>query len=72
MGYAHKKIFQKTLPLKLTKSLNASIFVSSFLNFFQLGVFHFLFTTMAYVQGSKWKKLPIDWNEYQDNTKAST
>ena len=29
---------------------------------------HFLFTTCAYAQGTKWKKLLIDWNKYQENT----
>ena len=33
MRCAHEGIFLKTLPLKLTETLNASIFVSSFLNF---------------------------------------
>ena len=67
MRCAHEGIFQKALPLKLTKTLNASIFVSSVLNFVCLGVLHILFTTMVYVQGAEWKKL-IEWNEYQENT----
>ena len=32
MKYARDRILQKALPLKLTETLNASIFVSSFLN----------------------------------------
>ena len=66
MRCVHQRIFLKPLPRKLTETLNASIFVSSFLNFFYVGVF--LFTTMVYVQGAKWKKLLIDSNEYQGNT----
>ena len=31
MKYAHDRIFQKALLLKLTETLNTSIFVSSFL-----------------------------------------
>ena len=38
-------ILQTALPLKLTETLNASTFVSSFLNIVQLGVFNFIFTT---------------------------
>ena len=29
---------------------------------------HFLYTTCAYAQGAKWKKLLIDLNKYQENT----
>ena len=29
---------------------------------------HFLFTTQAYAQGAKWKKLLIHWNENQEKT----
>ena len=68
MKYAHDMLPEKTLPLKLTETLNASIFVSCFLDFIQLDVLHFLFTSQAYVQGKKWKKLVTDSNEYQENT----
>ena len=65
MRCAQEGIFLKALQFKLSKTFNASIFVSSFLNFVQFGVLHFIFATMVYVQGAKWKKLLIDWNEYQ-------
>ena len=69
MKYAHNRILQKELPLKLSETMNALTFVSSFLNIIQLGVLNFLFTTQAYVQGGEWKKLIlIDWNEYQEST----
>ena len=68
MKYAHDSIVRKTLSLKLAEISNASIFVSSFLNFVQFGVSHFFYNTQVYVQGAKWKKLLIDWNEYQENT----
>ena len=51
---------QKALPLNITETLNPSIFISSLLNFVQLGVLHFLFTTQAYLQNAKRKKLLID------------
>ena len=65
MRCAQEGIFLKALQFKLSKTFNASIFVSSFLNFVQIGVLHFIFATMVYVQGAKWKKLLTDWNEYQ-------
>ena len=69
MKYAHDRILQKALPLKLNETMNALTFVSSFLNIIQLGVLNFLFTTQAYVQGGEWKKLIlIDWNQYQEST----
>ena len=68
MKYAQDRILQKALPLKLTKTLNASTFVFSFLNIVSLAVLNFLFTTQVYTQGGKWKKLMIEWNEYQENT----
>ena len=41
--------------MKLTQTLNPpTFFVSSFLNFVQLGVLQFLFTTQGYPQGPKW------------------
>ena len=42
--YAHDSIIKKPFPLKLNETLNASIFVSSFLNFVQLGILHYRFT----------------------------
>ena len=60
-------ILEKATLLKLTEQLNASTFVSSFLDIVLLGVLNFLFTTQAYVQGEKWKTLLIDWNEYQES-----
>ena len=53
MKYAHDRILQKALPLKLNETMNALTFVSSFLNIIQLGVLNFLFTTQAYVQGGE-------------------
>ena len=58
-------ILQKALPLKLTETVT---FAYSFLNIVQLGVLKFLLLHQAYVQGGKWKKLLIDWNEYKENT----
>ena len=45
------------LTWKLTDTVNTSTFFSNFPNFVQLGVLHFLFTTQAYAQDAKWKKL---------------
>ena len=42
---------------KLTNTVNPSTFFFNFPNFVQLGVLHFLFTTQAYAQDAKWKKL---------------
>ena len=67
MKDAHDRILQKAPLLKVTEQLNASTFVSSFLNIVLLGVLNFLFLIQAYVQGEKWKKLLIDWNEYQES-----
>ena len=53
MKNAHDRILQKAPLLKVTEQLNASTFVSSFLNIVLLGVLNFLFTTQAYVQGEK-------------------
>ena len=61
-------ILEKAPLLKLTEQLNAWTFVSIFLDIVLLGVLNFLFTTQAYVQGQKWKKLLTDWNEYQEST----
>ena len=44
------------LTLKLTETLNPSIFFSSFPNLVYLGVLHFLFSAQAYDQSAKWKK----------------
>ena len=66
MKYAHDRILQKALPLKLNEKLIMT-FVSGFLNIIQLGVLNFLFTTQAYVQDGEWK-IMIDWNEYQEST----
>ena len=69
MKYAHDRILQKAIPLKLYETMNALTFVSSFLNIIQIGVLNFHFTTQAYVQGGEWKKLILsDWNEYQEST----
>ena len=48
LKYAHDTIFQKALALKLIETLNASSFVSSFLNFVLLVVLQFLSATLAY------------------------
>ena len=42
--YANERILQNTHPLKLTKALNVSIFVSSFLNSVQLVIFFIILT----------------------------
>ena len=54
--------------MKLIQTLNPPTFVSSFLNFVQLGVLQYLFTTQGYAQGPKWKKLMIHWNGNQEKT----
>ena len=50
LKYAHDRILQEALPLKLNETMNALTFVSSFLNIIQLVVLNFLFTTQACVQ----------------------
>ena len=72
LKYAHDTIFQKALALKLIETLNASSFVSSFLNFVLLVVLQFLSATLAYRQGTKWKKLLIDWNDFLQKSKIKT
>ena len=49
MKYAHDSTFQKALPLKLTETLNVSIFASSVLTFVKLGVLQIFLTAQAYV-----------------------
>ena len=69
MKYAHDRILQEALPLKLNETMNTLIFVSSFQNIIQLVVLNFLFTTQACVEDGEWKRLIlIDWNEYQEST----
>ena len=56
---------------KLTDTVNTSTFFSNFPNFVQLGVLHFLFTTQAYAQDAKWKKLLFIEMEIRSRLQAS-
>ena len=67
MKYAHDRILQKARPLKLTEKLH-KLACFQFPKYRLVRCFKLFFTTQAYVQGGKWKKLLIDWNEYQENT----
>ena len=56
MRCAHEGIFLKTLPLKLTKTLNALIFVSSFLNFVEKAALRFLLIMLDYIKSAPLNK----------------
>ena len=61
MKYAHDRILQKALPLKLNETMNALTFVSSFLNIIQLGVLNFFFYYTGLCPGRWMKEANTDW-----------